>query len=147
MGWRWLTSSLIVLAVAGVGCGDDEPSGPSEDEITGTWLATKVEYTNPEVGPAVDLIALGGSASLILNPDNSLAYTVTPSGGAADVTEGTWQLGGQVMTITPAGMPFSWQFEVDFSGDGLRMSGANVEFDLDDDDIDEPAELNLEFTR
>jgi hypothetical protein len=133
--------------IAGTGCGDDNPSGPSKDEITGTWQATKVEYTTPAGVPMVDLVALGGSASLVLNPDNTLVYTITPAGGVANVTDGTWQLSTDMMTVTPSGMSFSWQFDVDFSGDQLRMSGADVEFDYDNDDIDEPAKLNLVFTR
>lgn len=147
MRWRWLLGSAVLLAVATVGCGDDEPSGPGQDEITGTWQGTKVEYTAPGGVPKVDLIALGGSASLLLNPDNTLVYTVTPAGGAAEVTAGTWQLGGDMMTITPAGMPFSWQFEVDYAGDDLRMSGADVEYDFNGDEVGEAAKLDLEFTR
>ena len=147
MRMRWLAGCMVLLLVVGVGCGDDDPSGPSKDEITGTWQATKVEYTTPAGVPMMDLIALGGSASLVLDADNSLVYTVTPAGGTAKVTTGTWQLSTDMITVTPTGMLFSWQFDVEYSSDELRMSGADVEFDYDDDDIDEPAKLNLVFTR
>lgn len=147
MRLRWLAGPMVLLLVAGMGCGDDNPSGPGKDEITGTWQATKVEYTTPAGVSMVDLIALGGSASLVLNADNTLVYTVTPAGGAPEVTTGTWHLSTDMMTVTPSGMPFSWQFDVDYTGDELRMSGADVEFDYNDDDIDEPAKLNLVFTR
>jgi hypothetical protein len=133
--------------VVGMGCGDDNPSGPSKDEITGTWQATKVEYTTTAGVPMADLIALGGSASLVLNADNSLVYTITPAAGVPNVTTGTWHLSTDMMTVTPSGMLFSWQFDVEYTSDQLRMSGADVEFDYDNDDIDEPAKLNLVFTR
>jgi hypothetical protein len=147
MRLRWFAACTGLLMVLGMGCGDDNPSGPSEDEITGTWQATKVEYTTSAGVPMIDLIALGGSASLVLNADNSLVYTVTPAGGSANVTTGTWQLSANMIAVTPSGMPFSWQFDVEYTSDELRMSGADVEFDYDDDDIDEPAKLNLVFTR
>ncbi len=147
MRLRWLAGCMVLLLVVGMGCGGDDPSGPSKAEITGTWQATKVEYTTPAGVPMVDLIALGGSASLVLNTDNSLVYTITPAGGVANVTTGTWQLSTDMMTVTPTGMLFSWQFDVEYSTDELRMSGADVEFDYDNDDIDEPAKLNLVLTR
>ena len=147
MRWRMSVLAVVLFLPMAAGCGDDDPAGPDAEEITGAWQATKVEYTTPGGNPVVDLIALGGSASLLLDPDGSLAYTVTPAGAVPTVTEGVWELEGDIMTVTPDGMPFSWQFEVEYAGDELALRGADVEFDLDGDDEDDPAKLNLEFIR
>jgi hypothetical protein len=139
---------LAMVIVAGAtGCGGDDSTGPSPTDITGAWQATKAEFVSRATGAAVELVASGGSATLVLGADHSFLLTASPVGRPAEVTMGTWKLEGDVMTVTPAGMPFSLQFDVAFSGDRLSLTGAHVEYDVNDDGRDEEAVLNLELVR
>jgi hypothetical protein len=98
-------------------------------------------------GTTVELIALGGTATLTLGDDGAFHYVVTPSGEDPVVTDGTWALDGDMMNMTPQGMPFSWQFDVAFSGNTLGLSGASVEYDFNHDQTPDQAKLNLVFVR
>lgn len=148
MRTNWPVCALALLFGAVAGCGDDEPSGPAPEEITGTWNATKAEYVMSEPpNTAVDLVALGGSVTLTLGEGGDFEFVVTPPAEASFTTNGTWTLGGETLSLTPEGMPFSWQFDVALSGDSLGLSGASVEYDFDDDGTPEQATLNLLFVR
>ena len=139
---------LAVAMVAGAaGCGGDDSTGSSPTDITGTWKATKAEFVSSVTGTAVELVAAGGSATLVLGADHSFLLTASPVGRPAEVTAGAWKLEGDVMTVTPAGMSFSLQFDVAFSGDRLSLTGAHVEYDVNGDGRDEEAVLNLELVR
>lgn len=135
-----------MFLVAMTGCGGTD-NGPTKEEITGTWNASKVEYVSPTSQQSFDVVATGGTGVLVLSSDGTFQFVVTPAGEQAETISGTWQLGGQIMTITRTGSSGTWEFETQLSGNTLTMSGANVEFDFNDDGTDEPAKLNLTFTR
>lgn len=143
--WRIGLATWLLCALAG--CGKDKSTGPEPRQITGAWNATKVEYVRRPAGAAVDLVALGGSGTLALNDDGSFRLVITPFAAAEDVTEGTWALGGDILELTPLGMPFSWQFDVALAGDTLGLSGASVEYDFDEDGTRDQATLNLLLVR
>jgi len=137
----------VVMVVGLTACGGEDTTGPSSTDITGTWRATKAEFVSSATGATVDLVASGGSATLVLGSDHSFLLTASPVGRPAEVTTGAWKLEGDVMTVTPAGMSFSLQFDVAFSGDRLSLTGAHVEYDVNGDGRDEEAVLNLELVR
>lgn len=139
--------SALVVAAGVSGCSGKSATGPSADEITGAWRATKVEYVSHAGGASVDLIAAGGSATLELGADGTFRFTVDTAGDPPETLAGSWRLDGDVMTVRPQGRSFDWQFDVEFTGAALRLTGASVEFDVDGDDRDEEADLNLEFVR
>jgi hypothetical protein len=141
-----LLLGLLFLGIC-IGCGGDDTAGPSPASVVGTWQASKVEYVRQSPPMSVDLIGLGGSAELVLDADHSFIYTMTEAGQSPDVTTGTWQLGGEVMTVSPDGLSFSWQFEASLSGGTLKLTGADSEFDFDGDDVPDAAKMNLEFHR
>ena len=45
------------------------------------------------------------------------------------------------MTLTPAGMPFSWVFDMELNGNTLTLTGGSVEFDFNADGAFEQARL------
>lgn len=140
-------TSLVLLLGAAVACGEDS-AGPSQDDIVGTWEATVMEFVSVSAPvDTVDLIADGGSATLVLAANGTYTFTVTPVGDPPDVQTGTWELGGEVMTVSPTGLPFSYQFDVVLAGDTLSLSGADAEYDFDGDDVPEAAKLNLVLVR
>lgn len=136
----WLgTAAALSLA-----CSDD--TGPSEDELTGTWVATKVELVSV-ANPAlkIDLIALGGTARLVLSASNTFTLTLTAPGRFQDVITGTWSASKDVLTLTDA--DGDMQFDMSLSGDTLTLTGADMDYDFNDDDVDEPAKLNITAVR
>ena len=143
----WVVLAATTLLCTLAGCGGDDSSGPEPAQITGDWIATRIEYVSRPAGSAVELVALGGTGTLTLDADESFRLVVTPFAEAARTTEGTWALGGDILSLTPLGMPFSWQFDVALSGDTLGLGGASVEYDFDEDGTPDQATLNLRFAR
>jgi hypothetical protein len=141
-----LFASVIGAAVA---CGGgDGGSGPSESEITGTWQLTKLQYVNAaSPQESVDLIALGATGTLIIDPNKTYTMTLTPPVGPPETETGAWDLAGDVFAATPTGMPFDLQFDVTITGNTLRLAGADSEYDFDDDATVEAAKLTIEGTK
>jgi hypothetical protein len=147
MGAKRSSSILALLLGVALACGDDA-AGPSAEELTGTWEATRLEYVSVSAPvQTVDLIADGGSATLVLAPAGTYTFTIIPDGEPQATLSGTWESGGDVLTMTVTGASFSLQFALSLSGDTLRLSGADAEYDFDGDDVAEPARLNLVLTR
>jgi hypothetical protein len=142
-------ASALVLCLAApiVSCGDDEATGPEADQITGIWNATQMEYTCKSFPAQVDLVDLGGSATLTLDEAGTFELIVVEPGEGPDTISGTWQLSADTITITEFGMPFSIVFDVTLSGNSLVMRGGDVEFDFDGDEVEEEADLDLTFVR
>lgn len=143
---RWIGGGMLAAALIAGGCGG-ESSGPSNEEIFGTWRAAKVEYLAVAGGARVDLIGAGGSATLVLNQNMSGSYSYTPPGGAAELRTFTWSRDGENAT---------WQygpgnddnFRTSLNGGvyGLELNGTKL-FDCDGDGTREAAHWTLEFRR
>jgi len=147
MGVKRSGSSLLLFLGAAVACGGDGV-GPSPDEIAGTWTATKVEYVSvSQPVQTVDLIAQGGTATLVLNAAGTYTFTLTPNGEPTVVDNGDWELDGDIITVMPNGTNFELQFDVALSGNTLSLSGADTEYDFDADQQNEDAKLNLVLVR
>ncbi|HEU4335342.1 MAG TPA: hypothetical protein VFT32_12680 [Candidatus Eisenbacteria bacterium] len=144
MNAPWPVIVATVLSLVATGCGKDDEVGPKPDELTGFWHATKLEYVS-KANPAtrVDVIALGGAATLAIRIDHTVEWIITESGSAPDTTTGTWSLDGDLFQVTPTGSPWSWTWDVSLSGGTLALSGADVEYDFDGDDLLEDADQNV----
>lgn len=141
----WAACGLLILALAA--CGKDDPTGPTKEEITGTWSATKVQYIGKTSPDSVDLIADGAVATMDIAADNTFEYVLTPSGGGPQVTTGTWVLSGDVFRATPTGMGWSWEWTVSLASGTLSLTGASAEYDCDRNGTPEEATWNLTFVR
>jgi hypothetical protein len=151
-------SRIALLAVVGalVGCGGGDgggsggnPAGASATGggLTGTWRATRAEYVSASNSSLrVDTVAQGSSLTLALEA-SSFVLTISDPGEAAGVTNGTWRSSSDTLTLSPAGMPFSWQFDMNLSGNTLTLTGGAVEFDFNADGAFEQARLNLTLVR
>ena len=82
-----LALSLAFCAVAA--CGGNKTTGPSPGSIAGTWRATRVQYVSTTGLGTVDVIAQGGTATLVLNADQSFQYTCAVAG---EFLIGTWDV-------------------------------------------------------
>ena len=143
----WCVPTVILLLFGLTGCGAKKTTGPQAAEITGSWIATRVEYVSKTTSDDVDLIAAGGSGELVLNANNTYEFTLAPSGGISNTTTGRWTLSGDLITMTESGMAFSVVFDITLSGSTLRMTGGDAEYDFNHDGTPEPANLNLAFRR
>jgi len=145
--WPALFAALIILTVA---C-SDTATGPEDEEIVGTWIATKIELTS-RVNPAlkVDFKEHGASATMIFENDGKWSLSVVDIPDEPDLNiNGTWLSEGDVMTIhySMFGFESEWQFDMTLSGDILTLEGAHVDFDLTGDDQDEPALITFVLQR
>ncbi|MBL8986598.1 MAG: hypothetical protein JNJ80_10025 [Gemmatimonadetes bacterium] len=141
------TLQIIGLAVGFGACGSHEPSGPSNDEIFGTWHATQVEYVSTTGGQRVDLIARGGSAVLVLGSDMSGTYSYQPPGGSVELRTFTWSRDGENITWL-YGPGNDDNFKLSTTGGLLRFSHNGTKaFDCDGDGTQEPAAWTLTFAR
>ncbi len=139
--WRWMTV-FTVLSIA-AGCGGDDPVAPAIEDVYGQWTAVEFKYQSVPPETTVDIVAFGGTASLDLQEDGDFELVVSPVGELSVTTYGYWELGQDMMSLTPQGMPYSWEFDVALIDGKLSLRGASVEFDFDNDEVPEDATLDM----
>lgn len=141
---RWLRVAALAAGLAACG-GDDEPT---LENLSGQWSATRMEFTGVD-NPAdqVDVIALGATFDLNLNDSGGFAGTLTFPGEAPETITGTWSYTSDTLTLQEDDEPFALVFDMDLGNDTMTLSGADVEFDVDDDGVDEPATLTIVLVR
>jgi len=141
--WTISRVLFLVLAAALGGCGGE--SGPPADELTGSWQATRIEYVGVESGRSIELVAAGGSGSLILSEDGTGILTIEPADRPLILINAPWSLDGSYLTLGTPSNNLNWSVEI---RDGtLLLRGANKSYDIDGDGTDDAAKLNLDFTR
>ncbi len=137
-GQRVATGTFV-----GVPC----PGEPS-DAFEGTWDATKLEYTSvASPTTKVDVIALGGSYSVVLNGDGTVQASLrAPGETEPTVVSGTWSVEGSTFTLAPNAGP-SLVFTYTLSGTTLTVAGASNAYDFNGDQVDEAATLGGVFVK
>ena len=139
--WKWMVV-FTVLSVA-AGCGGDDPTAPPIEDVYGRWTALECKYQSVPPETTVDIVAFGGTATLDLQEDGDFELVVSPVGELSVTTYGYWELSQDMMSLTPQGMPYSWEFDVALIDGKLSLRGASVEFDFDNDEVPESATLDL----
>ena len=138
-GSRLVTLAAVAVSLA---CGGDG-NGPNRDQFAGTWDATKLEFTNvANPSEKVDIIAAGATFVIVLESNGTYQAEIVIPGQAPDNTTGTWSVSSDVITLRETGVSFSLQFNWSLSGNTLTISGADTEFDFNDDGTDEPAKAS-----
>jgi len=141
-----LAWTLCGLGVASA-CGGDG-GGPSQSELVGTWQVVKCEYVSRTGLGTVELIAGGGSGTLILTSDDTLKINVVPASGPTVSFVGTYEIDGiDLMRVTPAGATWYWAFDMSLSGGSLRLTNGGGAYDFNHDGQPDQAIWNLEMTR
>ncbi|MBP1636851.1 MAG: hypothetical protein H6Q10_3425 [Acidobacteria bacterium] len=146
--------TLAALAVFGAACGDSDsggsgnPTGPSGSSLAGNWKATRAEFVGvANTNQRVEVVARGTSITLSLVSGGTFTLTITEPGKSPEVTNGSWTSTSDVLKMTPAGMSWSWEFDMSLNGNTLTLGGATFEFDVNGDDHDEQAKLNMTLAR
>jgi len=141
----------VLLVLAGsAACGGDGGTGPSKAELTGTWSASRIEYTNV-ANPAqkVDVAQQGATLTLGLQSGGVFTIALLVPGEAPVDISGLWSSSTDVLTLrwTSGAANNEMQFDMTLTGNSLSLVGADSEFDFDGDDVDDPATLSLTLTR
>lgn len=140
-----LKSRFAALAAVAVflACGDGGNS-PSPNKFAGTWDATKMEFTNvANTAEKVDVIAAGGTFVILIESTGDYQWTVDIPGEPLETSSGTWSASADVFTTKETGSSGNMQFDWSLNGNTLTLAGANVEFDFDDDGLEDAARLTL----
>ena len=143
-------TSLAVASLMACGGGDE---APTTAELAGTWTATKSQYVSTTGIGTVDIIAAGGSSTLVLGTDGSFTFTVTLAGAAPLTATGTYAVNGideLLITPSPGGAFFPWAFTL--SGTTLHLeanTGNSLIFgyDFDGDGTGDAAHWTADFTK
>ena len=154
-----LIAPLIAVAFLLFSCsdnGDDDPKldcGPSYciSDLAGTWNATALTFTECNGPGFIDLIAEGGSASIVIQTSGRFTLTI-------NYPEGTEVFTGKM--YFEDGRFYSIQFDDDppndptyfgdtLSGNTFSLNGGpeTAEFDFDEDGNEECASVDLTFVR
>lgn len=140
---------LKVVPVLLVAAACDDGTGPSPAELEGTWTATRIEFVMAaNAATRVDIVPLGGSATLVLSAGKTFQFTIINPGEAPFTASGTWSASVDVLTLTfSTGLQGTMEFDMSLNGNALTLSGGGSEYDFDDDGETEDARLNLGLTR
>lgn len=137
----------VVLVGWGLGllgaCGK-QSTAPSPTQLAGTWRLVKCEYVSTQGLGTVDLIAAGGSGTLVLTATDTLRLSVMPASGQPVSLTATYQVSGiDLMIVTPSGATWYWAFDMALSGGTLTLSNGSAQYDFNGDGSLEDAKWNL----
>jgi hypothetical protein len=108
----------------------------------------KCEYVSTQGKGTVDLIAGGGSGTLVLTADDTLKLSVSPVSGLPMNFKATYEIRGiDLMRVTPAGATWYWAFDMQLSGGTLKLTNGAAQYDFDGDGTLDDAKWNLEMTK
>ena len=140
---------LVLPALLFAACGDDDSTGPVNSSLVGTWDATVIQLTSvADPGTVVELVGQGGNGRLVLQADGGFGLSVGIPGMGTEFGNGDWS-STDVLTLDfgEGDIQGRWQFDIDLNGNTLRLTGADTEWDFDDDGSEDPAKLNLTLVR
>jgi hypothetical protein len=140
---------LSALLLASCGGDDDDTTGPVDNDLVGTWDATAIELTSvADPGTVVELVSQGANGRLVLQSDGGFGLSVGVPGEPTEFGNGDWGA-TDVLTLEfgDGDIEGTWQFDINLDGDTLRLTGADSEWDFDDDGTEDPAKLDLTLSR
>ena len=149
ISWARPVLFLALLLPIAASCGGDDPTGPTDSNLIGTWDATVIEIVSvADPAVSVELIALGGSRRLVLQDQADFGLSVGIPDNGTEFGNGTWS-STDILTLNfgDGDIQGTWQFDFDLNGDTLTLTGADVEYDFDENGTEDPAKLNLTLVR
>ncbi|MEE9132297.1 MAG: hypothetical protein V3U13_01935 [Gemmatimonadota bacterium] len=142
--------SAVVLAA---GCGGDGGTGLNADftlpDIAGTWEASEFKFTSKSnTAVSVDIVALGGDATLTVAGDGSYSLVSLVPGRAIDVVKGELSVeDGTIVVSESGGAGNRMVFQAGLSDNTLTMATGDAEFDFINNGNEEPANLQIVWKR
>ncbi len=141
---------LVVVVLAAVCCGGgNNPASPtSPTTLAGTWKASRAEFVNvSNASQRVEAVARGMTIVLKLEAAGTFSQQTTEQGQPTQTMTGTWSASSDVLTMKPSGVAFQIQFDMVMNGNTLTLNGGHVQFDVNNDNQDEEAILNMILAR
>lgn len=122
-------------------------TGPSADELEGTWTATKAEFVlKSNTSTKVDIVNEGSTVTLVLGA-STFTLTTNDTRVEEQSLTGTWSKTSDTLTLAPSGQSFTLVFDMALSGSTLTLDGGGVMFDFTSTGTFEDAELNMTLTK
>ena len=154
---RILRTFLIITAATTFALGCSESTSSDEDitigDLAGTWTAQSFVYTavgNP--AQQVDLIAGGGSFTMIIEANGTFSGTTIYSTLGTVTYTGTFTVSNDILTqdFDEEGIPtLTWTI-IAFADDSMTIGGAQGPWDFSDDEVFNPvttASIHASMTR
>jgi hypothetical protein len=137
--------AVLLLLLVPLAC-DDDPTEPVPVSLTGVWTLTHIELVssvNP--GTRVDFMDEGVTGTLTLEADGDFLLAVTDPVEGTETFTGHWTHAETLILEHLAGdfAGTTWEFQVELGNGVLVLTGADAQFDFDDDGNEDPAILNL----
>lgn len=142
---------LLLLGALAVACGDDNGggTGPTLDDLVGTWDASSASLTDNATSASVDLVQLGLTVELEITALERFTFTVRLGATVVEQVMGDFTINGNNFTLTDdddPNDPISGTFTL--QGDNLSVEADDVElFDFNMDGTNDPARLEADFDR
>jgi hypothetical protein len=109
--YRATLQLLPIFMLLTLSCGgDDPPFSPTDDTVAGSYQASSL--TGTQSGITVNLLSLGATVAITLNPDHTTTGRIFAPGldeGGQDLDvdlAGTWALQGETVTFNHPGDTF-----------------------------------------
>jgi hypothetical protein len=132
----------MALGLAAAGCGDS-PSAVQLSDLVGTWTITTLEFRALGGTARVDLIGdQGATATMTVESDGTFSLTITEQGLPPATDTGTITLGANEVVLVIGSDSSEGTIARD-GGTVTMVLDTGVEFDFDEDGLDEAATLRM----
>ncbi len=139
--------NLIMLGSLALGCGDDNNPLTTASDLTGTWEALSVEFTNRSQAQTAEQISRGTSATLTIQSNSRYLSEIRDDQGRIETDAGVMIVRGETLVFNPDNDANDRIFSFEYSGNLLTLNRDDVEFDFNDDGFDEPARVEMVLQR
>ena len=149
-GTRWSSLFLTLLVLSAGACGDSATAvtgvDTEVDDLLGTWSIVSMMFTPVGGGSAVE--GLDGTASItFVELDSRYTLTFVEAEGT-DVEEGTFEVSGSELTLTPfGGTDVNWFTVTSISSTASTLVPEDAEFDFNDDGMETEATLIISMQK
>lgn len=143
-------SWLALVAILASACGDEGPSDDlSYSELVGTWPLLSLVFTSDaDPGTTFDFTGASGSGSLTFEDDRTFLLILLPDPGSpTESITGTVEIDGQTITLNDDAETDPVHLTGRRTGTRLELETEEAEYDFNGDGTDEPARVDIVFTR
>ncbi len=151
---------MVVLMTIFISCSNDGDEvsisldGPvlSVSDFSGTWNATTAIFENFDGSQRLEIVAEGGSATLVVQNNGRYTLTLNISGLGTDVTSGELgfnedEYGDRLIVVFDGEPREDYEvFNISLNGGVLSLSGVTT-FDFTGNGTEEPAVIDLVMVR
>ena len=111
-----LACALLLSAASLIAC-DDDPTGPSVDDVAGVYHATEFRFRDGDVTSG-HMVEEGATVDLTLHADGTSSGSMFIPGEDLIDLEGTWEIDGSNVEIDVDANPYVPSISFEWSDDG-----------------------------